>query len=82
MKAYLFSGNSQIMALPVAAGKTCSLIVLEFFSTGFLCLTIFEQMVCVTVPMTTSLRGLQPETQIQMSPLIGQYVFCFVFIDV
>lgn len=35
------------MALPAPAGKTCSLIVLGlFFNTGYLCLTVFEQMVC------------------------------------
>lgn len=35
------------MALPAPAGKTCALIALGlFFNTGYLCLTVFEQMVC------------------------------------
>lgn len=72
MKAYLFSGNSQRMALPVAASKTCSVIVLEFFNTGFLCLTIFEQMVCRAAPMTArGPSGFQPETRIQGLPLLA-----------
>jgi hypothetical protein len=46
-KVYLLSGNAQIIVLPAPAGKTCSLIVLGlFFNTGYLCLTVFEQMVC------------------------------------
>ena len=58
------------MALPVAASKTCSVIVVEFFNTGFLCLTIFEQMVCRAAPMTArGLSGFQPETRIQGLPL-------------
>ena len=60
------------MALPVAASKTCSVIVLEFFNTGFLCLTIFEQMVCRAAPMTArGLSGFQPETRMQGLPLLA-----------
>ena len=60
------------MALPVAAGRTCSVIVLDFFNTGFLCLTIFEQMVCRPAPMTArGPSGFQPETRTQGLSLLA-----------
>lgn len=47
----------------------------KVFNTGFLRLTIFEQMVCVAAPMTAKRpSGFQPETRIQTAPIVGHGV--------